>query len=401
MKGVDTVPVLPAKRVREMPPSGIRKFFDLVSQMDGVISLGVGEPDFVTPWRIREAAIYATERGATRYTSNYGIPELRAQIAKYLEANWGVRYDPTCEILVTVGVSEAVDLACRAILEPGDEVLLPEPCYVSYKPCVELAGGVAVPIVCRAERGFHVDVDDLAAAVTPRTKAILINYPNNPTGASLTRRELEDIAQLAQEHNLLVLSDEIYAKLTYDMKHTCFASLPGMRNRTILFNGFSKAYAMTGWRLGYAAAPAPFIEAMCKIHQYTILCAGSVPQFAAIEALRNGESEVEMMVDSYNHRRRLIVKGLNRIGLPCHLPEGAFYAFPSIKHTGMTSEEFCEKLLMEEKVAVVPGSVFGECGEGYIRCSYAASVQEITEALERISRFLKRNVGASGAEEAA
>ncbi|MGQ9523218.1 MAG: aminotransferase class I/II-fold pyridoxal phosphate-dependent enzyme [Armatimonadota bacterium] len=401
MKRPEHVPIQPARRIREMPPSGIRKFFDLVSQMDGVISLGVGEPDFVTPWRIREAAIYATERGATSYTSNYGLPELRRYIAQHLESTWGVKYDPTCEILVTVGVSEAVDLAARAMLEPGDEVLIPEPCYVSYKPCVELAGGVGVSIPCRPERGFHVDVEDLRSAITPKTKAILFNYPNNPTGASLTRRELEAIAELAREHNLLVISDEIYAKLTYDMKHTCFASLPDMRSRTILLNGFSKAYAMTGWRVGYAAAPAPIIDAMCKIHQYTILCAGSVPQHAAIEALRNGDFEADLMADSYNHRRRLIVKGLNRIGLPCHLPEGAFYAFPSIKHTGMTSEEFAERLLMEERVAVVPGSAFGQSGEGYIRCAYAASVQDITEALERMSRFLKRHACTAGAVEAA
>ena len=401
MTSSDRIPVQPARRIREMPPSGIRRFFDLVSQMDGVISLGVGEPDFVTPWRIREAAIYATERGATSYTSNYGLLELRRLIAQHLESTWGVKYDPSSEILVTVGVSEAVDLAARAMLEPGDEVLIPEPCYVSYKSCVELAGGVGVSIPCRPERGFHVDVEDLRAAITPRTKAILFNYPNNPTGASLTKRELEAIAELARKHNLLVISDEIYAKLTYDMKHTCFASLPGMRNRTILLNGFSKAYAMTGWRVGYAAAPAPIIEAMCKIHQYTILCAGSVPQYAAIEALRNGDSEAELMADSYNHRRRLIVKGFNRIGLPCHLPEGAFYAFPSIKHTGMTSEEFAERLLMEEKVAVIPGNAFGESGEGYIRCAYAASVQDITEALERISRFLKRHACTADAVEAA
>jgi aminotransferase len=384
-----------------MPPSGIRKFFDLVSQMDDVVTLGVGEPDFVTPWSIREAAIYATEHGATRYTSNYGLLELRRELSRFLEKRWGLEYDPATEILITVGVSEAVDLAMRAILEPGDEVLVPEPCFVSYKPCVELAGGVPVPVACHADRAFHISVEDLQAATSSRTKALIFNYPNNPTGASLTKRELEGIAEFAMRHNLVVLSDEIYDRLTYDMPHTCFATLPGMIDRTVLLNGFSKAYAMTGWRVGYAAAPAPIVEAMCKIHQYTIMCVSNVPQHAAVEALRNGDSEVNLMVDSYNHRRRLIVKGLNRIGLPCHMPEGAFYAFPSIKHTGMTSEEFCEKLLKEEKVAVVPGNAFGESGEGYVRCSYAASVQSITEALDRMARFLDRHAADTTAEEAA
>jgi len=394
-------PIRPACRIQQMPPSGIRKFFDLVSQMDDVVTLGVGEPDFVTPWSIREAAIYATEHGATRYTSNYGLLELRRELSRFLEKRWGLEYDPATEILITVGVSEAVDLAMRAILEPGDEVLVPEPCFVSYKPCVELAGGVPVPVACHADRAFHISVEDLQAATSSKTKALIFNYPNNPTGASLTKRELEGIAEFAMRHNLVVLSDEIYDRLTYDMPHTCFATLPGMIDRTVLLNGFSKAYAMTGWRVGYAAAPAPIVEAMCKIHQYTIMCVSNVPQHAAVEALRNGDSEVNLMVDSYNHRRRLIVKGLNRIGLPCHMPEGAFYAFPSIKHTGMTSEEFCEKLLKEEKVAVVPGNAFGESGEGYVRCSYAASVQSITEALDRMARFLDRHAADTTAEEAA
>ncbi|MBW3624433.1 MAG: aminotransferase class I/II-fold pyridoxal phosphate-dependent enzyme [Armatimonadetes bacterium] len=375
-----------------MPPSGIRKFFDVASQMEGVISLGVGEPDYSTPWTIREAAIWAIERGITNYTSNHGMLELRYAIAHHLETKYGVAYRAEDECLITVGVSEGLDLALRAILNPhrGEEVLIPEPCYVSYKPCTELAGGVAVPVHTSAENGFHITAEDLRKRITPRTRAILLNYPNNPTGASLTRPELEGIAHLAEEFDLIVLSDEIYGRLSYEIDHTCFSSLPGMRERTILFNGFSKAYAMTGWRIAYACGPEPLISAMVKIHQYTMLCAPIMAQYAAYEALQHGEAESDLMVESYSQRRRLIVNGFRRLGLSCHMPEGAFYTFPSIRHTGMTSIEFCERLLYEEKVAVVPGNAFGACGEGHFRASYAASLEAIEEALERMERFLDR-----------
>jgi aminotransferase len=384
--------VRPADHIVAMPPSGIRKFFDVASQMEGVISLGVGEPDYATPWTIREAAIWAIERGITNYTSNHGMLELRYAIANHLKEKYGVAYRAEDECVITVGVSEGLDLAFRAILNPhrGEEVLIPEPCYVSYKPCTELAGGVAVPVTTRAENGFHVTVEDLEAKITPRTRALLFNYPNNPTGASMTRPELEAIARLAEKHDLIVLSDEIYGRLTYEGEHTCFASLPGMRERTILLNGFSKAYAMTGWRVAYACGPEPLISAMVKIHQYTMLCAPIMAQYAAYEALQNGERESDLMVESYGQRRRLIVNGLRRLGLPCHMPEGAFYTFPSIRHTGLSSVEFCERLLFEEKVAVVPGNAFGECGEGHFRASYAASLEAIEEALARIERFLDR-----------
>jgi aminotransferase len=373
-----------------IPPSGIRRFFDIVSQMEDVISLGVGEPDFVTPWRIREAAIYSLERGFTQYTSNWGLLELREEIAKLLDRRYGAEYRPEGEILVTVGVSEGLDLALRAILNPGDEVLIPEPCYVSYRPCTLLAGGVPVPVGSDASTGFRVEPKRLAAAVTPRTRAILINFPNNPTGATLRRRDLEQIAALAEKHDLIVLSDEIYAELTYDRTHTCFASLPGMQNRTILFNGFSKAFAMTGWRLAYAAGPPDLIGAMTKIHQYSMLCASIIAQKAALEACRSAEPEVEEMVTQYNQRRRIFVKGLNDIGLDCLMPEGAFYVFPSVRSTGLTSEQFAERLLMEERVAVVPGTAFGEGGEGHVRCSYAASLENIQEALRRMERLVSR-----------
>lgn len=384
--------VRPADHIVAMPPSGIRKFFDVASQMEGVISLGVGEPDYPTPWTIREAAIWAIERGITNYTSNHGMLELRYAIAQHLKENYNISYRAEDECLITVGVSEGLDLAMRAILNPnrGEEVLVPEPCYVSYKPCVELAGGVAVPVPTYAEHGFHVQVEDLRRRITPRTRALLVNYPNNPTGASLTRPELEAIGRLAEEEDLIILSDEIYGRLSYEVEHTCFASLPGMRERTILLNGFSKAYAMTGWRVAYACGPEPLISAMVKIHQYTMLCASIMGQYAALDALQNGESESDLMVENYGQRRRLIVNGFRRLGLPCHMPEGAFYTFPSIRHTGLTSEEFCERLLFEEKVAMVPGNAFGACGEGHIRASYAASLEAIEEALERTERFLER-----------
>jgi aminotransferase len=376
--------------VESVPPSGIRRFFDIVSQMEDVISLGVGEPDFVTPWRIREAAIYAIERGYTTYTSNWGLLELRQEIAHHLDAVYGVEYNPANEILVTVGVSEGLDLALRAILNPGDEVLIPEPCYVSYKPCTLFAGGTPVPVPGEPEDGFTIRAAALEAAVTPRTRAVLLNFPNNPTGATLRREEMEQIAALAEKHDLWVLSDEIYAQLTYEGQHVCFASLPGMQRRTILFNGFSKAYAMTGWRIAYAAGPAEAIGALTKIHQYTMLCAPITAQTAAIEALKNGDRDTIEMREQYDARRRLVVSGFNAIGLPCHLPEGAFYAFPRIAGTGLECETFAERLLHEERVAVVPGTAFGDCGEGHIRCSYAASVAELEEALRRIERFVRR-----------
>ena len=374
--------------VRSIPPSGIRRFFDIVAEMSGVISLGVGEPDFVTPWHIRESCVHGLQRGYTAYTSNYGLLELRQEIAKMIEADYGVTYNPKCEALVTVGVSEALDLAMRAILSPGDEVLVPEPCYVSYQACVTLAGGKPVSVSSSRENEFRVTVEQLASALTPRTKALLIGYPNNPTGAVMTRADLAAIAQFAEKNDLIVISDEIYANLTYDGEHTCFASLPGMRDRTILLNGFSKAYAMTGWRIGYALGNPDFIGAMTKIHQFTMLCAPITAQIAAVEALQQGRPSRDRMVAEYDKRRRLMVEGFRNMGLDCFEPKGAFYIFPSIQNTGLTSLEFAEKLLQAEKVALVPGDAFGACGEGYVRCSYAASSKNLSEALDRIARFV-------------
>ncbi|NMC33595.1 MAG: aminotransferase class I/II-fold pyridoxal phosphate-dependent enzyme [Veillonellaceae bacterium] len=374
--------------VRSIPPSGIRRFFDIVAEMSGVISLGVGEPDFVTPWHIRESCVHGLQRGYTAYTSNYGLLELRQEIAKMIEADYGVTYNPKCEALVTVGVSEALDLAMRAILSPGDEVLVPEPCYVSYQACVTLAGGKPVSVSTSRENEFRVTVDQLAAALTPRTKALLIGYPNNPTGAVMTRDGLAAIAQFAEKNDLIVISDEIYANLTYDGEHTCFASLPGMRDRTILLNGFSKAYAMTGWRIGYALGNADFIGAMTKIHQFTMLCAPITAQIAAVEALQQGRPSRDRMIAEYDKRRRLMVEGFRNMGLDCFEPKGAFYIFPSIQSTGLTALEFAEKLLQAEKVALVPGDAFGACGAGHVRCSYAASSKNLTEALDRIARFV-------------
>lgn len=376
--------------VQSIPPSGIRRFFDIVSQMEDVISLGVGEPDFVTPWRIREAAIYSLERGCTQYTSNWGLLELRQEIARLLERRYGVEYRPEGEVLVTVGVSEGLDLALRALLNPGDEVLIPEPCYVSYRPCTLFAGGVPVPVRSTDAAGFRVSVDALEAAITPRTRAVLLNFPNNPTGATLRRADLERLAALAERHDLVVISDEIYAELTYDGSHVSFAAQPGMQSRTILLNGFSKAFAMTGWRLAYAAGPPDLIAAMTKIHQYTMLCAPITSQKAALEACRAAEPDVEAMVAEYDERRRFFVAGLHAIGLECRLPEGAFYAFPSVRGTGLDSEQFAEGLLREERVAVVPGTAFGEGGEGHVRCSYASSLESLREALVRMERFLTR-----------
>lgn len=373
-----------------IPRSGIRKFFDLIASMDGVISLGVGEPDYVTPWCIREAAIYALEKGHTMYTSNYGLLELREALAELLNRRYKVSYDPGSELLVTVGVSEALDLAMRAIVDPGDEIIIPDPGYVSYAPCVILAGGKVVPVPTYVEDDFKVRAMAIQARVTPRTKAILLGYPNNPTGAVMTRDELLQIAQVARRSDVLVISDEIYDRLVYDGEHTCFASLPGMKERTILLGGFSKSYAMTGWRLGYAAANSEILEAMLKIHQYTILCAPIVAQRAAIEAIRHGEPLVQEMVSDYNRRRRVMVEGLRAAGLPCFEPKGAFYAFPDISVTGLGCDDFAESLLREEKVAVVPGSAFGECGTNHVRCCYATSLPELQEALTRIGRFVEK-----------
>ena len=380
-----------SEKVSNIPPSGIRKFFDLLSSMEGVISLGVGEPDFVTPWHIREAAIFSFEKGYTMYTSNQGLPQLRQELAHYLESCYGVSYDPDSELLITVGVSEGLDLALRAILNPGDEVIMPDPCYVAYPASTSLAAGLSILVPTTEENDFKVTAEAIERRVTQRTKAILIGYPSNPTGAVMPKKELTQIAELAQQYDLLVISDEVYAQLVYGAEHTCFASLPGMKERTILLNGFSKAYAMTGWRVGYAAGGQETIKAMTKIHQYTMLCAPIMGQMAAIEALKAGSSEVQAMVREYDRRRRVMVKGLRDIGLSCFEPKGAFYAFPSIGITGLTSEEFAEKLLMEEKVAVVPGSAFGQYGEGYIRCCYATALPEIEEALRRMSRFINKH----------
>jgi len=379
-----------SSRVAEVSPSGIRKFFELVIGMEDVISLGVGEPDFVTPWHIREACIYALEKGHTTYTSNFGLIELREEIAKKYEKEQKVSYSPQKEILVTTGVSEAFDLALRAILNFGEEVIVPEPTYVAYKPCVLFAGGTPVTLETRKEDGFKINTEELEKKITKRTKAIVLNYPNNPTGASYKRKELEEIASIAAEHELVVISDEIYEKLTYDSKHVSFSSLDSMKEQSIILNGFSKAYAMTGLRVGYVLANEKLLECMMKIHQYAMLCAPIIGQIGAIEALKNGESEVERMAKEYNRRRRVIVKRFNEIGMDCMLPEGAFYVFPSI-NTKMKSEEFSTGLLREQKVAVVPGNAFGDCGEGFIRCAYAASMEDINSALERIERFLKEN----------
>jgi len=379
-----------AKRIRDLPPSGIRRFFDIAATMKDVISLGIGEPDFVTPEPIIEAGIASLRRGETHYTSNSGILELREALARHLEGLYGVRYDPEKEILITVGVSEALHLALLTVVEPGDEVIVVEPCFVSYKPGVIFAGGIPVVVSATLENNFEVTAAQIEEKITPRTKALLIGYPNNPTGAVMSRDKLLDIAKVAEKHDLVVISDEIYDRLVYGVKHTCFASLPGMRERTVLLGGFSKSYAMTGWRIGYACAPADILSQIRKVHQYAIMCAPTTSQVAALEALRNGEEYVQQMVAEYDRRRRLIVDGLNSIGLRCFEPKGAFYAFPSIEITGLTSEEFSEKLLYEERVAVVPGTAFGECGEGFVRCSYATAYEKIEEALERIERFVKK-----------
>lgn len=380
-----------SRRVDSLSPSGIRKFFDILSTIEGAISLGVGEPDFTTPWNVSEAGIYSIEKGYTMYTSNKGLLELRQELVRHLRSRYGLEYDPDTELLITVGVSEALDLAMRSIIDPKDEVLSPDPTYVSYGPCTVLAGGTFVPVPTTVENEFKVKASDIEKRVTDRTKAILIGYPNNPTGAVMGKDDLGEIAKIARNHDLLVVSDEIYDRLVYGVEHTCFASLPGMKERTILMGGFSKAYAMTGWRVGYAAAQPEIIEAMTKVHQYTMLCAPITAQMAAVEALRTGEAAVMEMVADYDRRRRVMLKGLNDIGLACFEPKGAFYCFPSVKATGLSSEEFAERLLVEEKVAVVPGQAFGESGEGYVRCCYATALSDIEEALRRMGRFVERH----------
>ena len=379
-----------SKRTTQISPSGIRKFFDLLASIEGVISLGVGEPDYATPWHICEAAIESLKKGYTMYTSNLGILELRQELSRYLKNTYDLDYNPDTELLITVGVSEALDLAMRAILDPGDEVIMPDPCYVSYNPCVVLAGGTPVMVPTSEENNFEISAGGIEAQITRRTRAILIGYPANPTGAVMQRDKLAEIAEVARRHQLFLISDEIYAKLVYGVEHTCVATLPGMKENTILLGGFSKAYAMTGWRIGYAAAPKEIIAAMTKIHQYTMMCVPTMAQVAAIEALKAGEDSANEMAEDYNRRRLVIVKGLRDIGLPCFEPKGAFYAFPSIRPTRMTSEEFAERLLTEEKVAVVPGSAFGQCGEGYVRCCYATSLADIEEALARMKRFVDK-----------
>lgn len=379
-----------SKTALEVPFSGIRRFFDIAASMQDVVSLGVGEPDFVTPWSVREAAIYSLERGQTTYTSNYGLLELRREISRYLNKRYKIEYNPEGEILVTVGVSEGLDLAMRVLLNPGDEVLIPEPCYVSYRPCVALAGGIPVGVETRSDAKFAVTAEQLKAACTERTKAILLGYPSNPTGAVLSKEQIVEIINFARERGLYVISDEIYDRLTYEGIHTCVASVPGAREITILLNGFSKAHAMTGWRIAYACAPEHILKMMMKIHSYTMLCAPITGQIAAVEALKHAEREVEDMVAHYRQRRRLIVDGLNKLGLTCHMPLGAFYAFPSIESTGLTAEQFAERLLLEERVAVVPGTAFGAGGDGHIRCSYATSVDKIELALARMRSFVDK-----------
>lgn len=375
-------------KVTTMQPSGIRKFFDIVGTMEGAVSLGVGEPDFATPWHIRDAGIYSLEKAQTHYTSNSGLLELRKEICQYSK-KFNLDYAPS-ETLVTVGGSEGVDLVMRTVLEPGDEVLIHEPSFVCYKPCAALAGGVPVTIETKSENDFRLTPEEVEEKITPRTKLLVLSYPNNPTGAIMTQEDLEKIAEVVKKHNIMVLSDEIYAELTYSGKHCSIASLPGMKERCIVVNGFSKAYAMTGWRLGYLLADEVLVKAMTKVHQYAIMSAPTTSQYAAIEALKNGEKSIRAMVDEYDGRRKLIVDAFNRLGLHCFEPEGAFYIFPCIKSTGLTSTDFCEKLLYDQKVAVVPGTAFGECGEGFIRVSYAYSIKQINTAVERIEHFLNK-----------
>ncbi len=376
------------KRVAEIPPSGIRKFFDIAAQMDDVISLGVGEPDFVTPSHIRDAGIVSLRKGRTYYTANAGLAELRQEISTYLKRRFDIEYDALSEVLVTVGGSEAIDLMVRSIIGPGDEVLIPEPCFVCYSPCVALAGGTPVPIVTRAEDEFRLTPEQIKEKLTDKTKLLILPFPNNPTGAIMEREHLEAIAEVIRESNIMILSDEIYAELTYGKKHISITQIEGMKERTILVGGFSKAYAMTGWRLGFACGNADIIKVMTKVHQFAIMCTPTTSQYAAIEALKNGDNDIERMRQEYDYRRKFIVDGFRNMGLDCFEPRGAFYVFPSIQKTGLSSDEFAEKLLRSKKVAVVPGSAFGASGEGFIRCSYAYSIENIRTALGRISDFV-------------
>ena len=379
-----------SRKVVALKPSGIRKFFDAASDIPDAISLGVGEPDFDTPWHVRDEGIRALTRGKTFYTSNAGLPELRREIAAFTERRIGVSYDPMKEIVITVGGSEAIDIALRAIINPGDEVLYAEPCFVSYLPCIAMADGVPVPLPLKEENQFRLTREELEAAITPKTKALMISFPNNPTGAVMRREDLEALVPTIIEHDPIVISDEIYADLTYGEEHVSIASLPGMKERTIVINGFSKAFAMTGWRLGYALANRVIMQQMVKIHQFAIMCAPTVSQYAAVEALRNGDEDVKMMRTSYDQRRKFLMHEFERLGIPCFEPQGAFYIFPNISKFGMTSEEFATRLLKEEKVAIVPGSAFGECGEGFLRVSYAYSLKQLKEALGRIEKFISR-----------
>lgn len=376
--------------VRDIPPSGIRKFFDIAAEMDDAISLGVGEPDFVTPWHIRNEGIYSLEKGMTYYTSNSGLKELRAEIANYLNRRFSLKYDPLSQIIVTVGGSEAIDLCIRSIIKPGDEVLIPDPSFVCYRPITSLAGGTPVSIVTKAENNFRLTADELKAAITPKTKALVLPFPSNPTGAIMGKDDLEALAEVLKDTDIIVLADEIYAELTYgDEKHFSIAQIPEMYERTVLISGFSKTYAMTGWRLGYACGHPDLIKAMTKVHQFAIMSAPTTAQYAAIDALKNGDDDIAMMRNEYDMRRHVIVNGFNDMGLSCFEPKGAFYAFPCIKSTGMSSDEFCERLLMSKKVAIIPGNAFGESGEGFVRCSYAYSIDSINEALNRIEAFVK------------
>lgn len=379
-----------SKVVEDIQPSGIRKFFDIVSEMEDAISLGVGEPDFDTPWHIRDEGIYSLERGKTFYTSNAGLKELREEISNYLYRKMEVKYDPLKEVLVTVGGSEGIDLAIRAMIDPGDEVLVPEPSYVSYVPCIKLAYGVPVIIELKEENQFRLTKEELLEKITDKTKMLVLPFPNNPTGAIMSRKDLEDIAEVCIEKDIYVISDEIYSELTYGNKHVSIVQIPGMKERTVLINGFSKAFAMTGWRLGYATAPAAIMKQMTKIHQFAIMCAPTNSQYAAVEALRNGDKDVEEMRESYDQRRRYLMHAFKEMGLECFEPFGAFYMFPSIKKFGMTSDEFANRLLQEEKVAVVPGTAFGACGEGFLRISYAYSIENLKIALERMADFISR-----------
>jgi len=382
-----------SQTITTIPPSGIRKFFDIVSEMKDAISLGVGEPDFDTPWHIREEGIFSLEKGQTFYTSNAGLKELKIEICNYLERRFNVSYDFKDECMVTVGGSEAIDIALRAMLDPGDEVLIPQPSYVSYPPCTILAGGVPVSILLEEKDQFRLTKEKLLAAITPKTKVLILPFPNNPTGSIMELEDLKAIAEVIEEHDLFVISDEIYSELTYTGNHVTIASLPGMKERTVLINGFSKSYAMTGWRLGYACAPKAILQQMLKIHQFAIMCAPTTSQYAAVEALRNGDEDVAEMREAYDERRKYLVKAFNEIGMDCYEPQGAFYVFPCIKRFGMSSDEFALKLLEEEKVAVVPGTAFGDCGEGYLRVSYAYSLKNLQKAMERIERFCKRHLG--------